>query len=79
MPSPGRLFAKSDHLGCCKRGVKFLERVTDGELVVEGLEHLAPVDRQKLQANWNDVRNELLPVDQFDSIPSASSKSLALS
>jgi DNA polymerase I len=44
-------------------GVKFMERVTDGELVVEGLEHLTPADRQKLQAKWDDVRNELLPDD----------------
>jgi len=44
-------------------GVKFKERVIDGELVVEGLEHLAPVDRQKLQANWKGICNELLPVD----------------
>ena len=40
-----------------------MERVSDGELVVEGLDHLAPDDRQKLQARWNDVRNELLPND----------------
>ena len=40
-----------------------MERVTDGELVVEGLDHLAPDDRQKLQANLDDVRNELLPED----------------
>ena len=46
-----------------KAGVTFMERVTDGELVVEGLDHLAPDDRQKLQARWNDVRNELLPKD----------------
>ena len=38
-----------------------MERVTDGELVVEGLDHLAPDDRQKLQANLHDIRNELLP------------------
>ena len=46
-----------------KAGVTFMERLTDGELVVEGLDHLAPDDRQKLQARWNDVRNELLPKD----------------
>jgi hypothetical protein len=34
-----------------KAGVTFMERVSDGELVVEGLDHLAPDDRQKLQAN----------------------------
>ena len=34
-----------------KAGVTFMERVADGELVVEGLDHLAPDDRQKLQAN----------------------------
>ena len=46
-----------------KAGVTFMERVADGELVIEGLNHLAPDDRQKLQANLNDVRNELLPDD----------------
>jgi hypothetical protein len=51
-------------LATAKRaGVSFMERVTDGELVVEGLDHLAPDDRQKLQANLLDVRNELLPAD----------------
>jgi DNA polymerase I-like protein with 3'-5' exonuclease and polymerase domains len=40
-----------------------MECLTDGELVVEGLDHLAPDDRQKLQANLHDVRNELLPND----------------
>ena len=40
-----------------------MERVSDGELVVEGLDHLAPDDRQKLQANLHDVRNEVLPND----------------
>src|SRR5262249_54301606 len=44
-------------------GMQFLERVTDGELVVAGLERLAPDDRQRLQSNWSDVRDELLPVD----------------
>jgi DNA polymerase I-like protein with 3'-5' exonuclease and polymerase domains len=44
-----------------KAGVKFMERVTDGELIVEGLDQLAPVNRQKLQAQWEDVRRELLP------------------
>jgi hypothetical protein len=43
--------------------VQFLERVTDGELVVDGLARLAPDDRQKLQANWSDIRDELLPVE----------------
>ena len=33
-----------------KAGVKFMERVTDGELIVEGLDQLAPVECQKLQA-----------------------------
>jgi hypothetical protein len=46
-----------------KAGVKFLERVADGELVVESLDHLAPDDREELQAKWNDIRNELLPDD----------------
>ena len=40
-----------------------MERVSDGELVVEGLDHLAPDDRQKLQANLHDVCIELLPDD----------------
>src|SRR4029077_19345966 len=31
-----------------KVGVKFMERVADGELIVEGLDQLRPVDRQKL-------------------------------
>src|SRR5262245_1750764 len=44
-----------------KAGVKFMERVTDGELIVEGLDQLALVDRQKLQAQWEEVRRELLP------------------
>ena len=44
-------------------GVKFKERMSDGELIVEGLEHLTPVDRQRLQANWEGIRDELLPVD----------------
>ena len=46
-----------------KAGVTFMERVADGELVIEGLNHLAPDDRQKLQAHRNDIRNELLPDD----------------
>jgi DNA polymerase I len=51
-------------LAAAKRaGVTFMERVTDGELVVEGLDHLAPDDRQKLQVNLCDVRNRLLPND----------------
>ena len=45
-----------------KAGVNFMERVADGELIVEGLDQLAPLDRQKLQAQWEDVRRELLPV-----------------
>ena len=44
-----------------KAGVTFMERVTDGELVIEGLDHLAPDDLQKLQANLDDVRSELVP------------------
>jgi DNA polymerase-1 len=44
-----------------KVGVKFMERVADGELVVDGLDQLGPVDRQKLQTQWEDVRRELLP------------------
>ena len=46
-----------------KAGVTFLERVADGELVIEGLQRLAPDDRQKLQGHRNDIRNELLPDD----------------
>ena len=45
-----------------------MERVTDGELIVEGLDHLAPDDRQTLQARRNDIRNELLPNRRFDGI-----------
>ena len=56
-----------------KAGVTFMERVSDGELVVEGLDHLAPDDQQKLQANLDDIRNELLPND----ISTASSDLLA--
>ena len=48
-----------------KAGVTFMERVSDGELVVEGLDHLAPDDRQKLQANLGDVRSDLLPGDTW--------------
>jgi hypothetical protein len=44
-----------------KVGVKFMERVADGELIVDGLDQLGPVDRQKLQTPWEDVRRELLP------------------
>ena len=56
-----------------KAGVKFMERVTDGELIVEGLDQLAPVTRQKLQAQWEDVHRELLP----DSTSTASRDLLA--
>ena len=44
-----------------KAGVTFMERVADGELVVEGSDYLAPDDRQRLQANLHDVCTELLP------------------
>src|SRR5262245_13245224 len=44
-----------------KAGVKFMERVADGELIVEGLDQLLLVERQKLQAQWKEVRRELLP------------------
>ena len=56
-----------------KVGVKFMERVADGELIVEGLDQLGPVDRQKLQTQWEDVRRELLP----DSTSTASRDLLA--
>ena len=56
-----------------KVGVKFMERVADGELIVEGLDQLPPVDRQKLQTQWEDVRRELLP----DSTSTASRDLLA--
>jgi DNA polymerase I-like protein with 3'-5' exonuclease and polymerase domains len=46
-----------------KAGTNFMERVTDGKLIVEGLDQLAPIERQKLQAQWEDVRRELLPDD----------------
>jgi DNA polymerase I-like protein with 3'-5' exonuclease and polymerase domains len=56
-----------------KVGVKFMERVADGELIVEGLDQLRPVDHQKLQTQWEDVRRELLP----DSTSTASRDLLA--
>src|SRR4029077_198324 len=56
-----------------KVGVKFMERVADGELIVEGLDQLRPVDRQKLQTQWEDARRELLP----DSTSTASRDLLA--
>src|SRR5262249_57667840 len=56
-----------------KAGVKFMERVTDGELIVEGLDQLAPVECQKLQAQWDNLRRELLP----DSTSTASRDLLA--
>src|SRR5262249_22871443 len=56
-----------------KAGVKFMERVTDGELIVEGLDQLAPVECQKLQAQWDKLRRELLP----DSTSTASRDLLA--
>ena len=46
-----------------KAGVIFMERVSDGELIVEGLDRLAPDDRQKLEAGWSDIRSLLLPND----------------
>jgi ribonuclease D len=60
-PSPDRL---TTILAAAKKaGVTFMERVSDGTLVVEGLDHLAPDDRQTLQANLHDVCAELLPDD----------------
>jgi DNA polymerase I len=44
-------------------GVKFMERVTDGEFIVAGLGHLIPHDREVFQARLGDVRSELLPAD----------------
>src|SRR5271170_4132733 len=46
-----------------KAGAIFMERVSDGELVVESLDRLAPDDHQKLQARWGDACKELLPND----------------
>jgi DNA polymerase I-like protein with 3'-5' exonuclease and polymerase domains len=46
-----------------KAGVTFMELVSDGELIIEGLDRLAPDDRQKLEAGWSDIRNLLLPND----------------
>jgi DNA polymerase I-like protein with 3'-5' exonuclease and polymerase domains len=40
-----------------------MERVADGELIVEGLDRLTPDDRQKLEAGWSDIRSLLLPND----------------
>ena len=56
-----------------KAGVTFMERASDGALVVEGLDHLAPDDRQTLQANLHDVCAELLPDDTSFSPGSLSS------
>jgi DNA polymerase I-like protein with 3'-5' exonuclease and polymerase domains len=46
-----------------KAGVTFMERVSDGELIGEGVDRLAPDDRQKLEAGWSDIRDLLLPND----------------
>jgi DNA polymerase I-like protein with 3'-5' exonuclease and polymerase domains len=46
-----------------RAGVQFLERVSDGSLIPEDLDQLAPNDRQWLEGNWDAVRNELLPDD----------------
>ena len=46
-----------------KAGTIFMERVSDGELIVEGLDRLAPDDRQKLEAGWSDIRGLLRPND----------------
>ena len=46
-----------------KAGVIFMERVSDGELIVEGLDRLAPDDRQKLEAGRSDIHRLLLPND----------------
>jgi DNA polymerase I len=46
-----------------KAGVTFMERVSDGELIGEGVDRLAPDDRQKLEAGWSDIRDVLLPND----------------
>ena len=48
-------------------GVSFLERVSDGGLVVEHLDHLAPDDRRELEARLADIRAELLPADHSTS------------
>jgi DNA polymerase I-like protein with 3'-5' exonuclease and polymerase domains len=41
-----------------------MEHVTDGELVIEGLDHLALDARQELDAKRDAIRNELLPDDR---------------
>jgi hypothetical protein len=46
-----------------KAGATFMERVSDGELIVEELDRFAPNDRKKLEAGWSDIRDLLLPKD----------------
>jgi hypothetical protein len=43
--------------------VEFKERVSDGRLVAEKLDRLAPIDRHWLEANWDAVCSELVPED----------------
>ena len=38
-----------------------MERVSDGELIVEGLDCLAPGERQKLETAQRDIHHLLLP------------------
>jgi DNA polymerase I len=42
-------------------GVTFFERAADGELVAEGLCHLAPDTLEAVSVRWAEIRSELLP------------------
>ena len=44
-----------------KADVIFMERVSDGELIVEGLDRFAPADRQKLEEARSGIHHLLLP------------------
>jgi hypothetical protein len=46
-----------------RTGVQFMERVSDGSLIAEGLAQLNPNDRQWLERNWDAACSELLPGD----------------
>jgi hypothetical protein len=44
-----------------RAGVQFMERVSDGALIAEGLNQLTLLDRRWLEANWDAAHSELLP------------------
>jgi DNA polymerase-1 len=57
-----KLTALTTILAAARRaGVQFMETVSDGRLVAEGLDRLALNDRQWLEANWDAAHSELLP------------------